>query len=52
MTMFPLRAPGLPNVQIVRPVLARLADVFASVADVIAEAGRQMNAAHQRVTWR
>lgn len=51
MTTLPLRASGLPNVQIVRPALAALAAVFASVADVIAEAGRQADAAHKRLTW-
>lgn len=52
MTTFPLRASDLPNVQYARPVLARVAAAFAAVADVFAEAERQANAAHQRLTWR
>ena len=49
MTTFPLRASALPTVHIVRPVFAAFAAVFASVADVIAEAGRQADAAHKRL---
>ena len=52
MTTFPLRASDLPNVQTVRPVLARFAAVFALVGEVFAEAGRQADAAHKRLTWR
>ncbi|HEX5211979.1 MAG TPA: hypothetical protein VFW22_09625 [Pseudolabrys sp.] len=52
MTTFPLRAQALPNVQIARPALARIAAVFASMAGIIAEAGRQANAAHKRLSWR
>jgi hypothetical protein len=52
MTTFPLRASGLPNAQTARPVLARIAAVFAAVADVLAEAVRQADAAHNRLTWR
>jgi hypothetical protein len=51
MTTFPRRASRLPNGQTARPVLARLAGVFAAVADVIAEAVRQADAAHTRQTW-
>ena len=50
MTTFPLRASDLPNVQNARPVLTRIAAVFASVAEVFAEAGRQADAAHKRLT--
>ena len=52
MVTFPLGASDLPNVQIARPALLRIAAVFASVADVFAEAGRQADAAHKRLSWR
>lgn len=53
MTTLLLRAAGLPNGHAVWPVFARIATTaFAAVADVIAEAGHQADAAHRRLSPR
>jgi len=51
MTTFPLRASDLPNVQNARPVFGRVAAVFVSMAEVIAEAARLVDGAHKRLSW-
>jgi hypothetical protein len=52
MTTFPLRTSELPTVQNVFPALARVAALFATAADVLAEAEQQANAAHRRLAVR
>lgn len=52
MTTLPLRASDLPNVPHVWPSFARVAAVLTTVADVLAEAARQANAAHRRLAPR
>ena len=49
MTTLPLRASDLPNVPHVWPALARVASALTTVADVLAEAEQQANAAHKRL---
>ena len=48
MTTLPLRASDLPNVH-VWPALARVASALTTIADVLAEAEQQANAAHKRL---